>query len=155
LNRANSPPQVVEQLFISCTKTNSCILWHTSRKCVHSIACSILTKTDLLSLSQVTIDGPQPTPVQAGVVRAGVCAFTYHAHAAGTYTVTASIHGIHVRNSPAVVVASIAEACPSQCEVKGTPLTLSTVRRFLMFMVWRYAYSRVARWDIFAYMECC
>ncbi len=88
-----------------------------------------------VSSFQVTVDGPQPTPVQAGAVRAGVCAFTYHAHAAGTYTVTASIHGIHVRNSPAVVVASIAEACPSQCEVKGTPLTLSTVSRFLMCTV--------------------
>ncbi|DBA83503.1 TPA: hypothetical protein ACH3X2_006431 [Trebouxia sp. C0005] len=85
------------------------------------------TAVDLASAAiKVTIDGPQPTPVQAGAVRAGVCAFTYHAHAAGTYTVTASIHGIHVRNSPAVMVASIAEACPSQCEVKGTPLTLST-----------------------------
>ncbi|KAL0032084.1 hypothetical protein WJX77_004214 [Trebouxia sp. C0004] len=85
------------------------------------------TAVDLASAAiKVTIDGPQPTPVQAGVVRAGVWAFTYHAHAAGTYTVTASIHGVHVRNSPAVVVASIAEACPSQCEVKGTPLTLST-----------------------------
>ncbi len=101
---------------------------------------------NLISSSQVTVDGPQPTPVQAGVVRAGVCAFTYHAHAAGTYTVTAAIHGIHVRNSPAVVVASIAEACPSQCEVKGTPLTLSTVSRFLMFMVSRYGCSTVAKW---------
>ena len=89
---------------------------------------------DFISDSQVTVDGPQPTPVQAGVVRAGVCAFTFQAHAAGTYTVTASIRGMHVRNSPAVVMASIAEACPSQCEVKATPLTLSTVRRFLMFM---------------------
>ena len=102
---------------------------------VCTISCMQHNDEDFISTSQVTVDGPQPTPVQAGAIRAGVCAFTYHAHGAGTYTVTASIRGIHVRNSPAVVVASIAEACPSQCEVKGTPLTLSMVRRFLMFMV--------------------
>lgn len=73
---------------------------------------------------QVVVDGPQATPVQPGAIRAGVCAFTYHAHAAGTYTVMATVHGVNVCNSPAVVVASIAEACPSQCEVKGCLLSL-------------------------------
>lgn len=88
---------------------------------------------------QVAIEGPQPTPVRAGASRAGVCAFTYHAHAAGTYTVSATVQGAHVRNSPAVVVASIAEACSSQCEVKGSPLTLSTVKtvciQFLIIVI--------------------
>lgn len=73
---------------------------------------------------QVVVNGPQVTPVQAGAVRTGVRAFSYHASAAGTYTVVATVHGVDVCNSPAVVVASIAEACPSQCEVKGSPLSL-------------------------------
>lgn len=73
---------------------------------------------------QVAVDGPQATPVQAGAVRAGVRAFSYHANAAGTYSVVATVHGVDVCNSPAVVVASIAEACPSQCKVKGSPLSL-------------------------------
>ena len=73
---------------------------------------------------QVVVDGPQATPVQAGAVRAGVSAFTYHANAAGTYTVLATVHGVNVRNSPTMVVASIAEACPSQCVVIGTTLSL-------------------------------
>lgn len=73
---------------------------------------------------QVVVDGPHATPVQAGAVRAGVAAFSYHAHAAGTYTVLATVHGVNVCNSPAVVVASIAEAYPSQCEVQGSPLSL-------------------------------
>ena len=77
-----------------------------------------------LCTTQVVVNGPQATPVQAGIIRAGVSAFTYHANAAGTYTVLATVHGANVCNSPAVVVASIAEACPSQCEVKGTPLSL-------------------------------
>ena len=84
---------------------------------------------------QVAVDGPQSTPVQAGAVRAGVCSFSYHAHAAGTYTVTATVYGANVCNSPAVVVASIAKACPSQCEVKGCPLTLSLVWALIMQML--------------------
>lgn len=75
-------------------------------------------------MTQVVVDGPQATPIQAGAVRAGVSAFSYHASAAGTYTVLATVHGVNVCNSPAVVVASIAEACPRQCEVKGGPLSL-------------------------------
>ena len=73
---------------------------------------------------QVMVDGPQVTPVQAGAIRAGVFAFTYHANAAGTYTITATVHGVNVCNSPAVVVASVAEVCASQCEVKGCPISL-------------------------------
>ena len=76
---------------------------------------------------QVAIDGPQAITCQPGVIRAGVCAFTYHAQAAGTYTIIATVHGAHVCNSPAVVVASVAEASAGQCEVKGCPLSLSLV----------------------------
>lgn len=88
-------------------------------------------------LIQVVVDGPQATPVQTGAVRAGVSAFSYEAHAAGTYTVMATVHGVNVCNSPAVVVASIAKACPSQCEVKGCPMSLVTapMRTVLAFQV--------------------
>ena len=86
-------------------------------------------ENQVLLLLQVMVEGPQVTPVQTGVTRAGICSYTYNANAAGTYTVSATIHGAHVVNSPAVVVASIAEACAEQCQVKVPSKTLTTVRQ--------------------------
>ncbi|KAK9829410.1 hypothetical protein WJX72_005680 [[Myrmecia] bisecta] len=75
---------------------------------------------------KVHVAGPGPTPVTAGGVTNGVCAFTYFAQDAGTFAISATVGSVHMRGSPASVVASIAEAHALLCEVKGAPLTLST-----------------------------
>ena len=73
------------------------------------------------------VQGPAPTPVTAGAVKAAVHTYTYCARTTGQYVISATIDGVHMRGSPASVTASTAEAHAPLCEVRGAPLTLSTV----------------------------
>ncbi len=73
------------------------------------------------------MQGPAPTPVTAGAVKAAVHSYTYCARTTGQYVISATIDGVHMRGSPASVMASTAEAHSPLCEVRGAPLTLTTV----------------------------
>ena len=73
------------------------------------------------------MQGPAPTPVTAGAVKAAVHSYTYCARTTGQYVISATIDGVHMRGSPSGVTASTAEAHAPLCEVRGAPLTLSTV----------------------------
>ena len=77
--------------------------------------------------SQVQVQGPAPTPVTAGAVKAAVHSYAYCARTTGQYVISATIDGVHMRGSPASVTASTAEAHAPLCEVRGAPLTLSTI----------------------------
>jgi len=81
----------------------------------------------LSSCLQVQVQGPAPTPVTAGAVKAAVHSYTYCARTTGQYVISATIDGVHMRGSPASVTASTAEAHAPLCEVRGAPLTLTTV----------------------------
>ncbi len=73
------------------------------------------------------MQGPSPTPVTAGAVKAAVHSYTYCARLTGQYVISATIDGVHMRGSPASVAASTAEAHAPLCEIRGAPLTLNTV----------------------------
>ena len=73
------------------------------------------------------MQGPAPTPVTAGAVKAAVHSYTYCARLTGKYVISATIDGVHMRGSPASVAASTAEAHAPLCEIRGAPLTLNTV----------------------------
>jgi hypothetical protein len=60
-------------------------------------------------------------------VRDGVHCYSYKASMAGTYVVRACVAGVHLRGSPATVVASTARAWAPACEVRGAPLELELV----------------------------
>lgn len=66
---------------------------------------------------QVSVDGPSRTTVNAAGMKQGAACFQYVAMHAGVYTISATIDGRHINNSPATVTASIAKPCAPNCEV--------------------------------------
>lgn len=66
---------------------------------------------------QVTVDGPSRTSVNPAGMKQGAACFQYVAMHAGVYTISATIDGRHITNSPATVTASIAKPEAANCEV--------------------------------------
>jgi hypothetical protein len=66
---------------------------------------------------QVTVDGPSRTSVNPAGMKQGAACFQYVAMHAGVYTISATIDGRHIANSPATVTASIAKPEAANCEV--------------------------------------
>ena len=73
---------------------------------------------------QVTVHGPAPTSVTAGIVT-DVHSYTYCARVPGVYIISAMVDGVHMRFSPAIVEASTANVHAPLCEIRGAPLTLN------------------------------
>lgn len=69
---------------------------------------------------QVSVDGPSRTTVNAAGMKQGAACFQYVAMHPGVYTISATIDGRHINNSPATVTASIAKPCAPNCEVLPT-----------------------------------
>lgn len=70
---------------------------------------------------QVSVDGPSRTTVNAAGMKQGAACFQYVAMHPGVYTISATIDGRHINNSPATVTASIAKPCAPNCEVRQAP----------------------------------
>lgn len=71
------------------------------------------------------MEGPASPQVRAGPPKDGAAAYSYNTSTPGAYTISATVHGAHVRGSPATVVASIAEPHAPLCVVKGAARELS------------------------------